>query len=126
MSDFRIFTFAAILFVSIVLLFLTQLLIRFTLDRRVRKALPANKQYDFVTDWYFGYGRSICFGYAACFDWANNSWVIKDYYDGFDIKNFASPTEKIMGFIMSMSILTLILSTFFYYVTKWTGLLLWE
>ncbi len=74
--------------------------------------MPADKKYDFVADWYFGYGRAICFGYAACFNWANNSWVIRDHYESFDIKKFANRFEKALGYILTIT-LTIVASSAF-------------
>ncbi len=97
-------TYSVIVLLSIGLLALSHLLLRLTLDRRVRSALPSDKKYDFVADWYFGYGRAVCFGYAACFDWANNSWIIKHHYNGFDIKSFANRFEKILGYLSTITL----------------------
>ncbi len=78
----------------------SQIYLRLTLDRRIRAALPADKKYDFIADWYFGFFRVNCFGLATCFDWANKSWVIRDHYEGFDVKGFANRFEKLLGYIL--------------------------
>jgi len=59
------------------------------------------KVYDFVADWYFGFFRVNCFALASCFDWANKSWLIKNHYEGFNVKDFARPFEKIPGYILA-------------------------
>jgi hypothetical protein len=79
-----------------------------TLDRRVRKQLPADKDYDNYPDWYFGFGRTIMFAYASIWERYNNSSLMKAFYNGFDVKGFANPFEKFMAYCFCFGLLVTI------------------
>ncbi len=70
------------------------ILLRLTLDRRVRNSLPKDKVYDSTLDWYFGLGRTMCFGCAVVFEFHNRSYEIKSAYNEINIKRFANAFEK--------------------------------
>ncbi len=124
MSEQSIFEFGLVYLLFGALLILTIFLLRFTLDPRVRKALPAEKNYNCPLDWYGGFMRAIGFGYAALFDRAKR-YAMQDYYDGFDVKAFANGFEKAIAWIMVLSLSIFLLMTLFFLVTKYTGLLVW-
>jgi len=83
-------------------------LLRLTLDRRVRRQLPADKVYDNYPDWYFGFGRAIIFSYASIFDRANDSLQMKLFYDGFDVKSFSNRFEKFMSYCFCFGFLVIV------------------
>ncbi len=111
--------------VSFFSLFPSILFLRLTLDRRVRKALPADKVYNCPLDWYGGFMRAIGFGYAAILERANQYGMI-DYYDGFNVKAFANRFEKTIAWIMVSSFVTLCLCILFLVVTEYFGLIEWS
>ena len=91
--------------VAVVLLPLSILVLRLTLDKRVRRQLPEAKVYENYPDWYGGFGRTIIFACASISKRANNSWQMKEFYNGFNIKGFANQFERIMAFCLFLSIL---------------------
>lgn len=101
------------------------IILRLTLDRRVRKALPSDKIYNNPTDWYGGFLRSMGFAYATIIERANN-YAMKDYYDGFDVKNFATPFEKAICYLFFVSGLMFLVCLFLALITDWFGILEWE
>ena len=82
--------------------------LRLTLDRRVRENLPKSKIYNAFPDLYFGFGRTVMFGCAALFDYANNAVLFRSLYDDFDVKSFANRYEKLLAFLMYSSLLFLL------------------
>jgi hypothetical protein len=75
-----------------------------TLDKRVRKELPANKNYNNHPDLYFGFGRTIIFSCASVWSRANNSWQIKLFYNSFNVKKFASRLVKFLAYCLLFSL----------------------
>lgn len=92
--------FAFVAIGSLVLSMLTIPILRLTLDRRVRKALPPDKIYDSPYDWYYGYGRTIVFGWACVFPYINNSPKLRYHYNDFDVRAFANRFEIVVAYCM--------------------------
>ena len=109
LSNMLYLKFIAVLTIVIagVLLPLSILMLRLTLDRRVRKQLPKDKDYGYYPDWYCGFGRTIIFGCASVWDRANDSWQMKLFYGGFDVKSFANCFEKFMTYCLFFSLIVL-------------------
>ncbi len=118
-------TFAFTVTFSGILLPLSILVLRLTLDRRVRQQLPKDKEYDAYPDWYFGFGRAIIFGCASVWDRANNSWQIKFLYEGFDVKSFANPFEKFSAYCLLFSLFILVGGGAVYIILEALGLIPW-
>ncbi len=110
--------------VSGILFILSPLVLRLTLDRRVRKALPVDKVYNCPLDWYGGFLRAMGFGIAAVFDRAKN-YGMRDYYNGFDVKAFANRFEKTISYIYVTSFIIFMLCIMLTYVTDWFGIFEW-
>ncbi len=123
-DDWKLFL-SLIGFGSAVLLMLSQLLLRLTLDRRVRKALSPDKVYDSYLDDYCGYLRAVMFGNAIVFPWVRKSPAIKNYYDGFDVASFATSFEKGIAYMQTVSFGILMVCMFIFFITKWLGVLEW-
>lgn len=119
------FIFIVLFFGSLFFSVISLVILRFTLDRRVRRSLPLNKEYNSPLDFNFGFMRVIGFSYAVVSDWANNSHMIKDYYCGFDVKSFANLFERFLSFVFVISGSFLVFGAVFYLVTKYSGLLQW-
>ncbi len=117
---FSFFVMAALLFTILSVLFL-----RLTLDRRVRKALPSDKSYDAFSDHYFGFGRTVIFGYASIFTRANYTWPIQLLYEGFNIKQFSNNFEKALAYCMVFSISVFVLGGLFFLITRMFGIVEW-
>jgi len=100
--------------IAAIVLPLSIICLRLTLDRRVRKKLPADKEYNNYPDWYFGFGRALIFGYASVWNRANNSWQLKIFYDGFDVKNFANRFERFITYSLFLSLVILVIGGVFY------------
>lgn len=100
--------------------------LRFTLDRRVRQALPKDKVYDKYPDWYFGIGRAISFGSAAIFTRAGKSEYMQNYYNGFDVKAFSNIFEKSVALIMVLSLVLMLVALFVDQVCVWLGFWYYE
>jgi len=111
----------------IALMALSILLLRLTLDRRVRKeALPADKVYDAFTDWHFGFGRSIVFGWACALPYINNTPTLRALYNNVDIAGFANRIEKTIAYCMAVSVFTLVgVCVPLFFITKWLGIFVW-
>ncbi len=110
---------------ALILLPLSMLVLRLTLDRRVRKQLPKDKEYDAYPDWYFGFGRAMIFGYASVWDRANNSWQMQLFYEGFDVKSFANPFEKFATYCLFFSLFILVGGGAVYIILDAWGLTVW-
>lgn len=109
-------------FCALTLAIFCAFILRFTLDRRVRKALPKDKEYNAFPDWYFGMGRAISFGSACVFERAKKSNYMQNFYDGFDVKDFASPFEKVIAWSMVLSVGIVVLLIFINIITNSLGL----
>jgi hypothetical protein len=83
------------------------IILRFTLDRRVRWHLPSDKIYDCWLDVYFGFGRATVFGYACAWPRINNSPNVRPYYNDMDIKQFANRFEAAVGYVLTYRVATL-------------------
>lgn len=88
---------------SYIILILSMIVLRFTLDRRVRKTLPPDKLYISYMDANFGVGRAISFGGACVFDYANNSEKLRYYYNNVDVRSIATPFDKFFSHCMVIS-----------------------
>lgn len=113
-----------ITFGSAILMLLSQVTLRLTLDRRVRKAMPADKVYNSPLDWYGGFMRAMGFGLAAIFDRAKH-YAMKDHYDGFDVKNFANTFEKIISYLFVVSSIILISCVVIFSIIDLLGIIDW-
>jgi len=102
---------------------LSILLLRLTLDRRVRKQLAADKEYNHYPDWYFGVGRAMVFGYASIFTFANNSQLIMNCYDGFDVKAFANRSERFFAYCLVFSLFFFGVGGTIYSLLDWFGVI---
>ena len=107
MVYFEIF-FMVIVVLSLATMPICIIILRLTLDRRVRKQLPKEKSYDHYPDQYFGFGRTIVFSYASILDYANNSSMMELFYDGFDVKNFATTFEKFIAYCFLLGVIVLV------------------
>jgi len=123
MTNFVELAFIFIGITALILLPLSILLLRLTLDRRIRKQLAADKEYNNYPDWYFGFGRAIIFGYASVWDRANNSWQIKTFYDGFDVKNFANRFERFITYSLFFSLTILMIGGVLFIVLEILGII---
>jgi hypothetical protein len=111
---------------AILLMFVSILILRLTLDRRVRKALPPDKIYDSPHDWYFGYGRTIAFGAACVFNYINNSPKLRYLYDDFDVRAFANRFEKVIAYCMVGSFVFFMMCGCIMYITDLLGIHDWS
>jgi len=116
-----------ILPISFLFLVLTVLvsiaILRFTLDKRVRKLLPKDWSYDAITDsWFWGWGRAIVFGWCAILKRSENSEYIKYSYKGINIYKLANRFEKNVA--LTMAAIVIPLSEWFGWTTGdfWQGL----
>lgn len=119
------FVFLMVMVVSFFLFIVSPMILRLTLDRRVRKALPEDKVYDSPLDLYGGIMRAMGFGYAVVFERAKR-YAIKNYYDGFDVKAFATPFEKAVSYTFVASLFLMIFSIVVIAITKWLGIFQWS
>jgi hypothetical protein len=108
------------------LLMLSILILRLTLDRRVRKALPPDKTYGAYTDWYFGLGRTIVFGWACVLPYINNSPKLRYLYDDFDVRAFANRFEKAIAYLMVGGLAYFFICGFIIFITEWLGIYDWS
>lgn len=97
-------------------------ILRFTLDKRIRKQLPADKVYDNYPDVWFGFGRTIMFAYASIFDRSNNAWQIKEFYNGFDIKSYANRFEKFLAYCFCFGFISIVGGGSVYIILEFFGL----
>ncbi len=125
MTDFLELAFILIVITAVILLPLSMLVLRLTLDRRVRQQLPKDKEYDAYPDWYFGFGRAIIFGCASVWDRANNSWQMQLFYEGFDVKSFANPFEKFVAYCSFFGVTVLAGGGTIYIILEALGLIPW-
>ena len=70
--------------------------------------------------------RVIGFSYAVVFEWANKSHMIRDYYDGIDLKLFANPFEKIMSYLLVLNIMVFIFAAILMSAASALGILDWQ
>jgi len=96
--------------------------LRLTLDRRVRKALPSDHSYDSSLDWYGGITRAVVFGLCCVFPHVNNAPMYRHLYDDFDVAAFANTFEKIVAYTMTISTLILVTLGFIYVPLEWLGI----
>ncbi len=100
--------------------------LRLTLDRRVRKALPADKEYDAFPDMYLGFGRALIFGGFCVFDHMNSAPMYKELYDNFDVRNFANRFETFVAYAMAVSFSILLACIPVFFITEWLGIFEWS
>ncbi len=108
---------------ALILLPLSILILRLTLDRRIRQQLPPDKIYNNYPDWYFGFGRAIIFGCASVWDRANNSWQMKLFYNGFDVKKFSNCFERFFAYCLFLSLLLFGVGGTTYSLLDWFGVI---
>lgn len=108
-----------------VILILSMPILRLTLDRRVRKALPPDKIYISFMDANFGVGRAISFGLACLFDYANNSQKLRYHYNNLDVRSIATRFDKFIAYCMVISggIITVMVP--FHLITEYFGFFVW-
>lgn len=104
------------------LMILSMPILRLTLDRRVRKALPRDHQYDSSLDWYGGITRAIVFGLCCVFPHVNNAPMYRHLYDDFDVAAFADTFEKTIAYIMTFSTLILVTLGVIFVPLDWLGI----
>ncbi|MGH1486061.1 MAG: hypothetical protein ACRBCI_07550 [Cellvibrionaceae bacterium] len=124
-TDSWILFFDSIFLVSMILMFLSLIILRLTLDPRVRKALPVDKEYNSFTDSYFGFLRVIIFSGFCVFDHMNNAPMYKNLYNDFDVRNFSNKFEKCFSYILFVSVFILVACMVFFFITKWFGIFEW-
>ncbi len=95
--------------ISFILFLLPIPVLRFTLDRRIRKALPKNWVYDAYTDWYGGIQRSMLFGMMCVFPHMNNAPMYRQLYNDFDDAAFANRVEKALSYCMAVNLFVFML-----------------
>lgn len=100
------------------------LILRLTLDRNIRKSLPANREYDSPLDWYFGFMRTMAFAYAIASNWMNVR-LQKNYYPEVDVNLIANRFERLISYCFIGGGVVLIACTLFFLVTKYFGILDW-
>jgi len=107
--------------------FISWVLIRLTLDRRVRKTLPKNKIYQSYMDNYLGIGRAATFAWCAIISNKKHADLIKLYYNNVNIYTFANRFEKYLsyGMIGSLFILLFIFGPIIF-ITDWLNILEWD
>ncbi len=119
------FYFFIIALSAIALTIVCWFLLRITLDRRVRKALPADKVYDAYPDSYGGFMRAFIFGGFCVFDHMNNAPMYKDLYENFDVRNFANRFEIFIAYSMVVSFSIFMLFGIFFFITDLFGIIEW-
>ena len=107
---------------SFFLCWIAIIILRFTLDRRVRKALPSDKVYDMIHDSYFGLGRVIGFALSSIFEFPKKSPIMIYHYDNFDVKGFANRFEKFWAWAMVLGLGIFLLLAAIYSHMDWLGL----
>ncbi|MFT5084096.1 MAG: hypothetical protein ACI9Y1_002148 [Lentisphaeria bacterium] len=111
--------------ISILFMLASIPVLRLTLDRRVRKALPADKVYDSYLDWYGGLGRSIMFGLCCVFSHINNAPMYRMLYDDFDVKRYANGFERAISYFMVIGLLVFILCIIIIFLTDVFNIFEW-
>ena len=111
--------------IAIIIMIVSQIILRFTLDRRVRSYLPDNKKYESFYDSFFGLWRSSLFANANILPGKRFQKVMDVFYDGFKIKGFANQFEKVVAYLNLFSGLIIILCIPIFYITKWLGIFEW-
>jgi len=91
------------------------MLLRFTLDRRVRNFLPKDKIYNSYMDQWWGVGRAVTFGWCAVIPNKKHSDVVAYYYNGINIYRFANTFEKIIAYCLVGGMAIMILTGVPYY-----------
>ncbi len=117
--------FVVVMLGSIFLTCILWFVLRLTLDRRVRKALPADKEYDAFPDMYLGFGRALIFGGFCVFNHMNNAPMYKDLYENFDVRNFANRFETFIAYAMAVSFSVFLACIPVFFITKWLGIFEW-
>ena len=110
---------------GVAMMFVSWGILRFTLDKRVRKALPKDKVYDAFPDAYFGLGRTVVFAGACVLPWAKNSWLVSLYYEGFDVRGYANSFEIFMSYILFLSTFLPLALGVFYMFTDFLKVIPW-
>ncbi|MGH1441634.1 MAG: hypothetical protein ACRBBR_16085 [Cellvibrionaceae bacterium] len=123
--DWELVFYLGFLCLGIVVL-LCQITLRFTLDRRVRKELPANQTYDGFYDAYFGIWRACLFANASVLPGKRFKRTMGVFYNGFDVKKFANRFEKTIAWIHISAGVIFLLCVAFYFLTMWFGIIQWS
>lgn len=117
-----------ILGLSFIILFIfSWILLRFTLDRRVRKYLPQDKIYDSYMDQWFGVGRAATFAWCAIIPNKKHADVVAYYYNGINIYKFSNKYEKFLSFGLIGGIFLLVVVTIpVHIVTDYFSIFVWK
>lgn len=114
--------------IAVTIMFLSIILLRLTLDSRVRRyALPADWEYTAFPDFYLkGITRTIIFGLCCVFPHINNADMYRCMYNDIDIKAFANSFEKFLGWAMSISVFILCMCCIIFFFTDWLNIVEWN
>jgi hypothetical protein len=110
---------------SLVFTITSLLLLRFTLDRRVRKSLSSSIEYNSFYDSFFGLFRTSLFANASILSGKRFTHTIKTYYGEIDIHKFANPFEKTLSGIFLLNGILLIAIGLFVPITDSLGIIQW-
>jgi hypothetical protein len=105
---------------------LCQIILRLTLDRRVRKELSAGKVYDGFYDGFFGIWRALIFANAGILKAKRFKRVMVIFYEGFDVTHFANRFEKNITWIHLIVGIIFFSCLIFYFLTMWLGIVRWS
>jgi hypothetical protein len=119
------FIFASGFFLALCIGIVCQILLRLTLDRRVRSELPADKIYNGFYDSYFGIWRALLFANASILPGKRFKRTMEIFYNGFDVRNFANSFEKTVAYIHIICAFILILFIPLFFITKAFGIFNW-
>ena len=111
----------------IILFLFSWVLVRLTLDRRVRKSLPQNKNYNSYMDQWFGVGRAATFAWCAIVPNKKHADVVAYYYNEIDIYTFSNKYEKLFSFgFIGGFFLLLFVTIPVHLVTDYLGIFEWR
>jgi len=103
-----------------------QIILRLTLDRRVRKVLPEDKTYDGFYDTYFGIWRACLFANASILPGKRFKKAMIVFYEGFDVRGFANRFEKNIAWLHVIVGILFFSCLIFYFLTMWLGIIEWS
>jgi len=105
---------------------LCHIVLRFTLDRRIRSVLPASKTYDGFYDGFFGLLRTSLFANASILPGKRFQKTMDIFYNGFRIKGFANHFEKTVAYIYFTCGSLMILVCLIVFITDFFGIVDWS
>jgi len=120
------FIFSIVFAFSLLMMLLPIPVLRLTLDRRVRKALPKDWQYDSSLDWYGGICRAALFGLCCVFPHVNNAPMYRHLYNDLNVAAFANRFEKIVAYCMGLGMCVFLLCIPVFFITEWLGIFVWK